>query len=302
MQSEAIEVEGVCKATMVCRHKSGLFVPLSNALSEATIQKLKKEGYRTPDREVVKGNLVVNGGRAALALMLGGWWETADQSTPYINRITLGNGMKTGNLPNLADSGLVSEIKKNDDTIAGTFLIEGPHELTPEILFPPKVQKFPEVGGFGGSCSVSIDMNGETLLEDTGADFVNEVGVQLVDQVTFNNSVTNPVVLGIREVKSPTVLSLHNPTGFTAAPGLEYSIGTPGTQMLVSKLIEGNTFPMGEWGPAVLVHEAGLLLSNGTMFNRVVFAPHSESVGVLIQSDEYNGVEISVRFEWLVTF
>ncbi len=295
----SLRPKGVCTARLECKTTNGLYVPLSAAISDETYELLEERGYKRPEKEIRQGNLVVNAGREVLAQSLGGYWETQSLVTPYINRITLGDGTKSGNLPNLSDTGLVNEIQKLNGTTAGTFLLNGPNDVSPDITFPPSVQRYPG-SGFGGSGTVTINSSGETLLSDSGVDYINTIGVQLTDQVTLNNSSTNPLVLGVREVRSSTVLVLHNPSGFTGGP-LQYKIGTPGTQMLVSKLIEGNQFLKADYGAAVLVHEAGLLFHNDTLFNRVVFAPNDEEVGVLLQSDETNGVEISVRFEWLIT-
>lgn len=298
---ENLSPQGVCTATLVCRDKLGNKVPLKDAISDETLEIIESKNLKPPKDSITQGNLVVNSGRSVLAKMLGGNWVTQNLDTPYINRITLGDGEKSGNLPNLSDTGLVSEITKTDGTVAGTFLLEDPHEVSPDITFPSETAKFPGAGTYGGSAEVTINASGETILEDTSVDFINTIGAQLTDQVTLDNSVTNPSVLGIKEVRSTTELVLHNPTGITASAGTQYSVQTPGTQMLVSKLIEGNSFAKSEYGAAVIVHEAGLLFNTDQLFNRVVYAPQSEEIGVLIQSDETNGVEISVRFEWLVT-
>ncbi len=294
MHKENIQIQGVCRARHICRTKSGLHVPMEYALSEETKKFLAEKGITKTPPEIVKSNLVVNVGRAILAKALGGNWETASQSTPYINRITLGTGTKTGNLPQLGDSGLVQELQKLDGTIAGTFLLNDPNDVSPDITFPAAVTRTSGTGA-----TVAIDASEVTTLTDASGDFIND-GVQLTDQVTIDNDPVNPLILGIRAVNSATELELHNPGGFTGS-SLSYEIGTPGTQMLVSKLMSGNSFLQADYGVAVVIHEAGLLFSNGVLFNRVVFAPSDEDIGILIQSDEANGVEISVRFEWLVT-
>lgn len=299
---EKVTPKGVCTVTHVCKTKNGLELPLSVAMSDETKDLFREKGWKVPEKEVVKNNLVVNTGRAFLAKALGGSWENGSPSqvTPYVNRITMGTGTKSGNLPNLSDTGLVQELQKLSGTVAGTFLLEGPNEISPDIVFPPAVERFPIGGGFSGVGTITINVAGETLLTDVTVDFINTIGVQLTDQVTIDNDPTNPLVLGVREVRSATVLVLHNPTGYTGA-SLAYAIATPGTQMLVSKLIEGNDFAQADYGVAVLIHEAGLLLNNGTLFNRVVYYPDDEGIGLLLQSDETNGVEISLRIEWLIT-
>ena len=296
INSTKINVSGVCKATHVCKTKSGLHVPLSYAVSDETREYLNSLGKSKPKKEIVQNNLVVNTGRAFLAKALGGFWEnqTPDLVTPYINRIALGTGLKTGNLPNLSDTGLVQELERLDGTAAGTFLLTGPNDVGPEIVFPASVARTT-----GTNAVIAIDGTGVTTLTDGSADFITD-GVQLTDQVTLSSSPTNPLVLGVRSIQSSTVLELHNPNGF-AGSGLAYSVDTPGTQVLISKLISGNTFTQVNYGVAVLIKEAALLFNNDTMFNRVVFAPSDEDAGLLLQSDEANGVEIGIRFEWLVT-
>lgn len=299
--SDRLKVHGVCTATHICKDKNGNEVPISDAVAV-------KSGNEVP--RIVKSNLVVNTGRQILAQLLGGLWQSDGQVGPYIDRITLGDGQKANNLPNLTDTGLVNEIQKLDGTVSGTFLLNDPNDVAPDVVFPARSGRFPtsDTGWGSANGTVTIDGNGDTILEDNSVNFTSLFGggesVQLTDQVTLNTSSSNPLVLGVKEVVSATQLKLHNPNGYETpvATNIQYRIDVPGTQMLVSKLVNGNSFVKADWGTAVLIKEAGLLFNNGVLFNRVVFAPQSEDVGVLLQSDETNGVEISVRFEWLVTF
>lgn len=255
--------------------------------------------------EVKQGNLVVNTGRSALAKSIGGLFQSADQVPPYINQISIGTGIKADNLPNLSDVSLVQELENLSGSAAGTFMLADPSEASPDITFPATVARFPtaSTGWASDQATIKIDINGDTILEDTTVDFSAE-GVQKTDQVKINNSSSNPFIFGIREIVSTTQLKLHNPNGYETAgvSKIEYRIDSPGTQVLVSKLISGNDFPVASFGPVIIIKEAGLFMSNGSMFNRVVFAPLNEDAGVIIQSDETNGVELSVRFEWLITF
>lgn len=288
-----LEPSGYFSATHVFK-ENGVEISMEEALSPKQRQFVM---------DIKRQNLVVNSGRQHIARNLGGYWQTADpaQVSPYINRLVVGTGTKSGNLPNLSDTGLVTELKKLDGTTAGTFLLDGPWEITPEITFPSVVWR----GGaeppndFLSSGAITINGSGETILTDASVNFIT-LGVALTDQVTLDNSATNPAVLGVREVRSATTLVLHNPYGITSG-SVAYRIGTPGTQVLISKLVEGNNFPQDEWGSAIILKEAALLLSNSVMFNRVVFAPADEEAGLLLQSDEALGVEVSIRFEWLIT-
>lgn len=291
---ETQKVRGHFKATHICRKSNGLYVPLNQA-------DIARKDVSISD--VQKWNLVVNSGRQNMARNLGGSFQTADpaQVSPYINRITLGEGIKSGNLPSLSNTGLVQEIRKIGGTPSGTFLLNGPNEVAPDITFPAAAQRWPLSGDFtGANGNITIDGDGKTFLDDATVQFVSTIDVQLTDQVTINNSPTNPLALGIKEVVSETRLELHNPYSFTGS-NVEYRISTPGTQMLVSKLIEGNDFTNAEWGEGVLITEAGLLYNNSELFNRVVYYPEDEEKGLLLQSDESTGTEISVRFEWLIT-
>lgn len=291
--SNRIDPQGFFSATHIFK-KNGKIISRDEALTS------KQKSFVC---DIKRNNLVVNSGRSIIAKSLAGFYQDGDpaQVAPYINRLIVGTGNKADNLPNLSDTGLVYELRKLDGTIAGTFLLDGPHEVSPEITLPSVVWR----GGAEPPTdwlsigTVSINGSNETILTDATVNFLT-LGLSLTDQVTINDDVTNPSVLGVREIRSSTQLVLHNPYGITGA-GLQYRIGTPGTQMLVSKLIEGNSFPQAEWGSAIILKEAGLLFNNGTLFNRVVFAPTNEEAGLLIQSDEALGVEVSVRFEWLIT-
>lgn len=287
--TENIDPKGYFRATHICK-RNGKIIPLREAVSDKKIQ------------DINRWNLVVNSGRATMAKALGGYYQTASPATitPYVDRLIIGEGEKGPNPPNLTDTGLVQEITRISGTPAGTFLLDGPHDPSPDITFPAAQERHPLGGGYtGNNATIAINASEETILTDATVDFV-ALGVQLTDQVTINNSVTNPLVFGIREVRSTTELVLHNPNGYTGI-NLGWKIATPGTQMLISRLVEGNTFTLADYGGAVVIHEAGLLYNNGTLFNRVVFNPTDEEVGVLLQSDETTGTEISVRFEWLVT-
>lgn len=275
------------------KHKSGIILPFDPSF-------LAIENFKPEDTD--KRNLIVSSGREVLAECLGGLYQTTGIDVPYINRITLGEGAKTGNLPNLSDTGLVQEIQKLDGTVAGTFLLDGPDSGTPDVTFPSPEVRWPLSGTYtGNNGAITIDASGDTILTDATVDFIATIGVELYDQVTFNNDLTNPLVMGVREVRSATELVLHNPTGYTNG-AIGYNISSPGTQVLFSKTINGNDFPKADWGAAITITEAGLLFDNSTLFNRIIFGGTDEEKGLLLQSDETTGVESSIEIEWLVTF
>lgn len=294
MIDSIMEPLGYVRYIHTAKTKSGIELPLSRSIIDV-------DGFKPLNSS--KWNLVVNSGRQVLARALGGYYQTSvsPQAVPHVNRLIIGNGTKTDNLPSLADTGLVNEIQTLDGTPRGTFLIKGPYDASPEISFPAASQKYPLVSGYSGpNATITINGDEETILEDLTVNFIDDIGVTVTDQITINES--DPLVFGIREVRSNNQLVLHNPYGYTGT-AIEWKVGTPGTQMLVSKLLRGNDFSLAEYGGFALIHEAGLLFNNNTLFNRVVFAPNDEESGLLLQSDELSsGVEISVRIEWLVTF
>jgi hypothetical protein len=287
---------GVCTVKQVCKI-NGKEVDFSDKY--VCTSSVKSLG------DVIQKNLVVTSGRSALAKSIGGLYQSASQVPPFLNTLAIGTGVKSGNLPNLSDVALVQELQNLSGSAAGTFLLADAAEVSPDITFPASVARFPtaSTGWASSNATIAIDVNGDTILEDLTVDFTAE-GVQRTDQVKINNSASNPFIFGIKEIISTTQLKLHNPNGYET-PGItqiEYRIDSPGTQVLVSKLISGNDFAVATFGPVLVIKEAALFMSNGSMFNRVVFAPLNEDAGVIIQSDTTNGVELSVRFEWLITF
>lgn len=287
VKREELKTKGWFSVEHICK-KDGLVVPFKSEYADLGIQDVKK------------WNLVVNSGRQTIARSLGGYYQDASQAVPQLNRVVVGEGQKTGNLPNLSDTGLVQEITKLNGTPAGTFLLAGPYDASPEISFPPQSQLFPLTGFTGPNASITIDPSGDSIFEDLTVDF-GTLGISETDQITIDNSTVNPLIFGIQEIISSTQLRIHNPTQFTDT-NIAWSVGTPGTQVVVTKLLEGNSFPLAEWGGAVVLSEAGILFNNNTLFNRVVFSPDNEDIGVLIQSDEgTSGVEISARLTWVIT-
>jgi hypothetical protein len=214
-----------------------------------------------------------------------------------VNRIVLGNGPKIA--PHLGDTWMAQELSNLSGLINGTFAID-----ENEKFYPERIGRLPQGQNANwGSASGSIFVENEmTILEDVANNFYN-IGVQSTDQVTIN-SLFGPLIFSVRQVLSRNRLELTNPHGYQSPTGevIQYRIDTSGTQFMVSKLFRGNDFPTTTWGAAVLITEAGLLLSNGLLFNRVVFAPHLENAGLILQPATQAGSELSVRFEAVITF
>lgn len=294
MNNDNLNPTGRFTATHICKDKSGKVVSLSEALSKETIEMLKG---KVRVANVKRNNLVVNQGRKKTAELLGGRNQRLINPIPanYIDRLILGDGPKAGNYPNLNNSlATFQEITKTDvnNTPFGTFLFDNG-----EIFYPDSAGRVP-VGtteGWAPTLAVITDSQYLDVDEDTFA------LVQPYDQVTLNSDLTNPLRLTVLEVVNDRRLRIHNPSGYLT-DGVQYRIDTPGTQVLFSKLVTGNTFHPDEFGPAVIVKEAGLLFNDSMLFNRVVFAPENEDSGVILQSDQStSGIEISVRFEFVIT-
>lgn len=297
MKKEQIEVRGQCRATIVPSED----VPLEEALSDATKAYLDEKGVKVSP-VMHDQNLVVNMGREALARLIGG------DIDDFINRIILGdlgnNVTKDEAKPQLTDNELYHVIRTLDDSPAGTFLLNSDH-----LMYPSATSRYPSDPNVDWApTNATVDITGgESILTDpnlTSSDNFETMGVQMTDQVTLDTDTAYPLVVGIKSVKSENELVLHNPREYETPSGdqVRYSIATPGTQLLISRRIPGNNFDVDTWGPAVLVKEAGLLTNSDRLFNRVIFSPHNDDYGSILQSDEMNGVELSIRFEWLLTF
>jgi len=297
---EHVQVRGQCRATMIATDDDGREIPISEALSDASKAYLEAHGL-TLQRQMHDHNLVVNGGREALAKLLGG--EINDE----INRLVLGDlgsGVtKSEAKPQLTDQSLYHVIRTLNDAPQGTFLLDSDTDFT----YPQAAARYPsdpDVDWAPTTCTVEIT-GAETVLTDpnlSGDDF-STLGVQLTDQVTLDTNTANPLVVGIKEVRSANELVLHNPRQYETPTATEvrYSVDAPGTQLLISRLVTGDSFDEDTWGPAVMVKEAGLLTNNDRLFNRVIFAPSNDDYGMLLQPSS-QGNELSIRFEWLLTF
>lgn len=245
-------------------------------------------GDFVPD-EQIEQNLVLNDGRDYLARMLQPDFDR------HINRLILGDGEKSQNPVDLSDTSLARQIEDQDGNPAAIFQFSDS-----EIHTPGEDSKLPANSstGYGSTGSVSINNNNETIVEDGSVDYI-DLGVEPTDQVQLDVS-PGPVTLQILEVVSSTKLRVHNPSEFTSA-SVNYRIDSPGTQILFSKKIGENEFPYSDFGPSTIIHEAGLLFDDGTLFNRVLYNPGDDDAGVLVQPSQVNNTEIAVRIEFLIT-
>lgn len=308
MFKESINAVGICHATHIAKDEKGNSISLYEALSEETKNFLKDRGLKIPSRRTVKGNLVVNTGRSKLAHLLGKHKSGSafPTETAFIDRLVLGDCKVSGQtnkaacLPQLSDTGLQSEISTLGGVLNGKFSFD--HTPDQEVFYPASTARHPAADGWSPTLADITLSGGDYILTDASQDFTGVgLNIQITDQVKVNTPSSSPVLLGVKEIVSATQLKVHNPNGYTGL-SVQYRIDTPGTQVLFSKLINGNSFDQATWGFATLVHEAGLLFNDGTLFNRVVFRPDDDELGLILQSNEANGSEISVRFEWLVTF
>lgn len=289
------EVTGLVQVRPVVLNARGeqIDVRPRQALSAAVRSYLGERRVSFLDDVYVKHNLVVNTGRAYIARAIA---YGAPQR--YIAYLQLGNCQKSLNPPSLLNVGVAQEIVNLSNVPAGTFALD-----PGDTFFPAAARRFPvDLNlSWGSSAQVAIVTGGTTVLTDATQDF-NALGVQFTDMVVLNTPSIVPVALAVKRVISATELELHNPHGFTTL-AVEYRIENPGTQTLFSKLITGTDhFPASTYGPAVLVHESSWLFNDGVAWNRVVYAPHDDALGVLIQPPDAFGTQIGARFELLVNF
>ena len=229
-------------------------------------------------------NLVLQGGRMKLAEYLGG---KTNQS--YVDRLVLGEGDKTA--PMLMDDGSdIDVIEADDGSKTGVF------QLTEDdIFYPDSAPKIPDTEAGWAESTGRLFPDGTFI--DKSQNFSEVVSVD--DHITFN--VTSQTRLPILEVDE-TALKLYNP-GQLELQEVEYRIDTSGTQVVFSKLIEGNFFDPDKFGPNVRVTTAGLMMNDNTLFNRVIFGAPDDNSGIILRSDESpGGIESSYRFEFTFTF
>lgn len=280
---ENLSIQGrVSIRHVASRH--GRPVPMAQALSPRLQSELQARGLNP---SLVFKNLVVNVGRGRLARLLGGG------SNAFIDRVQLGDCRVSGVVrkdlypADLSDVTLVHEIRDLVGNPGATFDLDG-------TSYPDEVVKSDASIGTPGTLLAGV----VSTLTDTGADFIAD-GVNDSDTVTVFIGGEN-YTLGVRTVVSGTQLELDNPSSVSGAVG--YTVQTPGTQVLFSKLINGDNFPEGRFGAVTIVHEAGLIFSDGALFNRVVFQQSDNSLGLVLQPTDIDGTRIDVQLDWLITF
>jgi hypothetical protein len=280
LQREWVHVHGLVSVHHVCtRH--GQLITSPEGLTPKQRRTLESLGFRP---EALFTNLIVNAGRAHLAKLLRGVVST------YINRVQLGD-TKIGGVvrksdypPDLSDTRLVHEITNLAGQPAATFDLD-------DDSSPDEVIKVSALTGTPGTLTTSA-------LIDAGQDFVSE-GVNARDTVTVVIG-GEDYTLGIVAVTSATELEVANPNQLAGAVG--YSVQTPGTQALFRKLLSGDDFPESSFGTTTVIHEAGLLYADGTLFNRVTFYQQDDGQGLALQPTDIDGSRIDVQLDWLITF
>ena len=284
MKKVSINEQGRTSGRVTVRHvvtKDGKQVDVT----QRVIDTLKARGIKSP--ELIFNNLVTNVGRSSLASMLGGFKNV------WINRVQLGDTIVSGSVTkssmpaDLSDTGLVHEIRTLGGQPGATFDLDS-------VSLPGEVVKVSATIGTPGTLTAGVT----STLTDPGEDFIAS-GVDDKDTVTVTIG-GEDFTLGIREVVSATELEVDNHGQLTGAVG--YTVQTPGTQVLFSKLISGDNFPESEFGPVTIVHEAGLLFTDGALFNRVTFAPEDDTIGLVLQPTDIDGTRIDVQLDWLITF
>lgn len=264
--------------------RDGVPIPLAAALSPKLVAELRARGL-DPNR--VFRNLVVNVGRGRLARLLGGG------SSSYIDRVQLGDCKVSGVVrkdlypADLSDVTLVHEIRDLVNNPGAIFDLDG-------TSYPDEVVKTDASIGTPGTLLAGVS----STLTDAGADFVAD-GVGDSDTVTVLLG-GEDYTLGVKAVVSASQLELDNPSSVSGAVG--YTVQTPGTQVLFSKLVNGDNFPEAQFGAVTVVHEAGLLFSDGALFNRVTFQQQDNALGLVLQPTDIDGTRIDVQLDWLITF
>lgn len=282
-------VKGLFMARQVVEFGDGRPVPIAEIGADDFVRLARAAARRgiVLQTEVIKQNLVVNTGRDAMVRQLAG-----DGSRIWINRVQVGDAKVSGVVskdqfpPDLSDNRLLNEIRTLLGGPGGTFELDG-------YTFPSVVVKL-QPAGLPGTLTAGVT----SLFSDGTADFV-AAGVTSADKVTVFIG-GEDYTLAIRAVVGPTQLEVENP-GQLSAAGVAYRVTTPGGQVLFRKLLSGNNFPESLYGPLTIAHEAGLLFTDGSLFNRVIFAPGNPDVGLVFQPRDVDGVTLSAQLDWLIT-
>jgi hypothetical protein len=278
-------VKGAFRAQQVIELPDGS-MQLAKQAPGSALAELARRGLKyTPVIE--KNNLVVTAGRSAMVHELAG-----DGTRRWIDRVQLGDAKVNGVVskdtfpPDLSDNRLLHEIRTLAGAPGATFELDG-------FEFPAEVEKTAPAG-LPGTLTAGV----VSILSDPGADFIAD-GVTDADvAVVFING--EDFKLGIRSIISATQLEVENPSQLAAA-GISYKVTTPGGQVLFRKLVSGNNFPESNYGPLTVAHEAGLLFTDSTLFNRVIFAPGNPNVGLTFQPRDVDGLTLSAQLDWLIT-
>lgn len=242
----------------------------------------------SPAQNAQEKNLVVDIGRAQLAKLLRG------RSSVYVDRIQLGDcrvgGVvrKTDFPADRSDTHLVHEIRDISGAPGATFDLDSDSS-------PDEIVKVDQSVGTPGTLTTG---NPSLLTDVSGVDFLAE-GVDVKDTVTVMLN-GQDYTLGILAVISATQIEVYNPGNLAGAVG--YRVHTPGTQALFQKLVSGDNFPADRFGPRTIVHEAALMFSDGSIFNRITFVPNDNSLGLTLQPTDIDGTRIDVQFDWTITF
>lgn len=281
-------VKGLFMARQVVE-MGDVIVPVSELDGPALIRLAHAAGRAGIELQtgVIKQNLVVNTGRDAMCRQLAG-----DGTRIWVNRVQLGDAKVAGVVskdqfpPDLSDNRLLNEIRTLLGAPGGTFELDG-------YTFPAVVNKLAPAG-LPGTLTAGVT----SVFSDGTANFVT-AGITDEDKVTVYIG-GEDFTLAIRAVIGPTQLEVENPSQLSAA-GVAYKITTPGGQVLFRKLVSGNNFPESLYGPLTIAHEAGLLFTDGSLFNRVIFAPGNPAVGLVFQPRDVDGVTLSAQLDWLIT-
>jgi len=282
-------IHGSVQAKQVAELADGHRLDLSEE-NEITreIQRKAREHGQVVLSGIQKKNLVVNVGKNTLARQLAG-----DGARKFINRIQLGDAKVGGVVskdtypPDLSDNALVHEVRTLLGAPGATFELDS-------YTLPSIVTKVSPAGLPGTLAGGPL-----STLTDGTADFI-AAGVDDKDTVTVFIG-GEDYTLGILSVISATQLEVENPNQLAAA-GIAYNVTTPGGQVLFSKFVSGNNFPAAQFGPLTVVHEAGLLYSDGSLFNRIIFVPGDPDVGLVFQPQDIDGITLGVQFNWLIGF
>jgi hypothetical protein len=266
--------------------RNGKPIDLQEALSPRVREALIAQGIKP---ELLGKNLVVNSGRSQLARLIRRVTNGA-----WINRVQLGDCKIAGVVrksdfpPDLSDTSLIHEIRNLGGQPGATFDID-------EDSSPDEVVKVDASVGTPGVLTAGVT---SILADNTGADYI-AAGITDRDTVTIILN-GEDFTLGVNEVIDSTTLEVSNPGQLAGAVG--YTVQTPGTQALFRKLISGDNFPESEFGPATVVHEAGLIFTDSTLFNRITFQQNDDSIGLVLQPTDIDGTRIDVQLDWLITF